>query len=127
MDELGVNPEVHVFLADDPEKVRKPNFIQKVSGKKYSLDGIAYNDNSIEIYIGKWQDGRFIPWTQKYFKWLFTHECCHQKYFYLEGHEGDPWKGLSYNARVPREERACNRTANKLVGVPRKDFAIYLY
>lgn len=123
LDHLGVNPEIEIWYCDNPDTTPKPNFVHSDGAE---VDGLAFEDNRVYIYVGKWTDGVFRDWTAKYLKWVLCHELRHQFYYYHNGNHGDPWKGLPYEERIPKEERACNRFANLIVGVPKKDFPYYV-
>jgi hypothetical protein len=133
MDHLGVNPIVEIYYTDNPATNKHPNnfFAQKTHGKyagetNYYLDGLATDENRVYIYGGKWRNDRLLCWSPKYLKWVLAHELRHHYFFYHKGNTHDPWKGLSTIERDKREERACNRFASLIVGVPDRDYPIYI-
>lgn len=122
LDFLGVNPLVQIEYADNPQEVKKPNYRQRFDGKYENLDGVAYDNNRVYVYVGSWKDGKFEDWETVYVEWVLLHELRHQYYFYHAGNSNDPWKGLSFREREKREERACDRFANDHVGYPAEHF-----
>lgn len=134
MDHLGVNPVIEVHYSDNPDELgTKANnfFSEKTHGKycgetNYYLDGLATDEDRVYLYVGKWRNNRLCCWSQKYLKWVLAHELRHQYFFYHKGNTHDPYKGLSTNERDRREERACNRFASLVVGVPGRDYPIYI-
>lgn len=124
LDHLGVNPEITLLCSDNPEEVKTPNYKVKFGRKFRTLDGLATDNNRVYIYVGSWKDGKYLDYSTRYVKWLLLHELRHQYYFYHYGNTKDPWKGKSKAERERREERACNRFANLIVGVPSKDFRV---
>jgi hypothetical protein len=124
LDHLGVNPQIEIQYTDNPDEVKEPNCRHLVRGKVIDVDGVAGDDNRVYIYVGRWKSGKFDDFTVKYVKWTLAHELRHQYYYYHIGNTNDPWKGLREEERIRREERACNRFANLIVGVPDKHFPI---
>jgi hypothetical protein len=122
LNHLGVNPQIEIHNSDNPDEVKNPNYVQEVGHTKTSLDGLADDDNRVYIFVGRWKAGKFDDYSARFVKWLLCHELRHQFYFYHLGNSKDPWKGLSQKERIRREERACNRFANLVMGVPDRDF-----
>lgn len=121
LNHLGVNPEITIEYADNPEEIDPPNYHEDGD----DCDGLATEDNRVYIYVGRWREGKYEDWHPRYLKWVLCHELRHQFYFYHQGNGGDPWKGLPYKERIRREERACNRFANLTVGVADKEYPTF--
>lgn len=121
LDHLGVNPSIEIFYADNPEEVKTPNF--KFEGE--DVNGLAFETNEVFIYVGQWKGGKYRDWTPKFLKWILAHELRHQYYWYKLGTGWDKWRGLKKSDRLEREELACDRYANLVVGRVKKDFKMY--
>lgn len=124
LDHLGVNPLIEIHYSDDPQKVTNPNYKHKIGRKYATVDGVADDTNRVYLFVGVWKDGIFQEYTLRYIKWLLLHEMRHQYYFYNFGLTKDPWKGFGMKERTRREEKACDRFANLILGVPKRDFNI---
>lgn len=122
LDYLGVNPLIQIEYADNPIKIKKPNYKQKFGLKYENLDGLAEDNNRVYVFVGSWKDEEFEDFKIEHVMWILLHELRHQFYYYHYGNSNDPWKGLSLNERIKREERACDRFANDFVGVTAKAF-----
>ena len=122
LNHLGVNPQIEIVYADNPDEVSNPNYITTIGRTKTSLDGLADDENRVYIFVGRWKDGKFQDYSSRFIKWILCHELRHQFYFYHVGNSKDPFRGLSEKERNKREERACNRFANLVMGVPDRDF-----
>jgi hypothetical protein len=119
LDHLRVNPYITVEYADNPEK-KKPNYCQN----GVDAYGVAITTNDVVIFFGGWEDGKFKKWTAKQFRWVIAHELKHQYYSYHRGNRGLVWRDKPLKEQIEREERACNRFADKMVGKPKRDFDI---
>lgn len=126
MDELGVNPTIRVHFAEyleNGELNYRQVFDEK--GKKFSVEALAYNDNSIDLYLGKWKKGKYHRTSARYIKWVLAHELRHQYHFYNVGNVNYKFYGVPPEKIYRREEIDCTRYATSKVGKPKRDFKKY--
>lgn len=115
---LNVEPTIKIEYAESPYTKTIPNYKHKFGAKFHEVDGLAIGDR-VYIYCGKWTRGKYRSYTTEFVQWILLHELRHV-YFYNLPPNADPWKGCTAKQRERREEVACSRYANKMMGVRKR-------